>query len=94
VPGTEVKLIAKDGHALAPGETGELCIRGPQVMQGYWHRPKETTEVLCASGWLKTGDMAYVDTDGYLHIADRIADYKARKSVAYIAIHSGGVIPE
>jgi long-chain acyl-CoA synthetase len=58
---------------LAPGELGELCIRGPQVMQGYWNRPEETSKTL-RKGWLYTGDIAYMDEEGYFFIVDRKKD--------------------
>ncbi|MDG1034893.1 MAG: AMP-binding protein, partial [Luminiphilus sp.] len=53
---------------------GELCIKGPQVMQGYWQRPEATAEVLDESGWFSTGDVAVIQPDGYLKIVDRIKD--------------------
>jgi len=56
------------------GETGEICIRGPQVMQGYWKRPKDTAEVLSADGWLHTGDIGFMDEQGYVQIVDRKKD--------------------
>lgn len=74
VPGTKIKIIDADGNAMSPGDIGELCVKGPQVMQGYWQRPDETRKVLSDDGWLKTGDMAYVDSDGYISIADRKKD--------------------
>ncbi len=58
---------------LAPGELGELCIRGPQVMQGYWNRPEETSKTL-RNGWLYTGDIAYMDEEGYFFVVDRKKD--------------------
>jgi long-chain acyl-CoA synthetase len=59
---------------LPVGEVGELCIRGPQVMKGYWHRPDETEKVLDADGWLHTGDMARMDEQGFFYIVDRKKD--------------------
>ena len=58
---------------MPPGEPGELCIRGPQVMLGYWHRPEETA-LSIRNGWLHTGDVAQVDTEGYFKIVDRLKD--------------------
>ena len=74
VPGTAFKVIDDDGHELPIGERGELCIQGPQVMKGYWQRPEATAEVLDAEGWLKTGDVAIIDADGFVHIVDRKKD--------------------
>ncbi|MBM7060565.1 long-chain-fatty-acid--CoA ligase [Pseudomonas sp. UL073] len=74
VPGTAFKVIDDAGNELPLGERGELCIKGPQVMKGYWQRPEATAEVLDADGWLKTGDIAVIDTDGYVSIVDRKKD--------------------
>lgn len=74
VVGTEVKVIDDKGNDLAIGEAGELCVRGPQVMKGYWQRPEATAEVLSEDGWFKTGDVAVIQTDGYMKIVDRIKD--------------------
>jgi long-chain acyl-CoA synthetase len=74
LPSTDVKLVDDDGKEVtAPGEAGELCCTGPQVMQGYWQRPDETAKVL-ENGWLKTGDIAVVDTEGFFKIVDRKKD--------------------
>lgn len=74
-PDTEVKIVdADDGERqLGVGEVGELCVRGPQVMQGYWNRPEETAETLI-DGWLRTGDIAVMDEQGYFAIVDRKKD--------------------
>jgi len=74
VPGTAFKIIDDHGTELAIGERGELCIKGPQVMKGYWNRPDATAEVLDAEGWLKTGDVAVIDSDGFVRIVDRKKD--------------------
>lgn len=74
VPETEVKVIDESGQALPAGQPGELCVRGPQVMKGYWQRPEATAEVLDEEGWLKTGDMAVIQADGYMKIVDRKKD--------------------
>jgi long-chain acyl-CoA synthetase len=71
---TEVRLLDALGEEAAPGEPGELAVRGPQVMAGYWNRPDETAGVLDADGWLRTGDIAARDDDGYLRIVDRKKD--------------------
>ncbi|ELY2777465.1 long-chain-fatty-acid--CoA ligase FadD [Cronobacter sakazakii] len=73
VPSTEVKLIDDEGNEVAPGEPGELCIKGPQVMLGYWQRPDATDEIL-QDGWLRTGDIAVMDEEGFLRIVDRKKD--------------------
>jgi long-chain acyl-CoA synthetase len=74
VPGTGMKVIDDQGLELPMGERGELCIKGPQVMLGYWNRPEATAEALDAEGWLKTGDIAVIDTDGFVSIVDRKKD--------------------
>ncbi|VUD48021.1 Long-chain-fatty-acid--CoA ligase [Thalassocella blandensis] len=74
VTDTEIKLIDEDGKEVAPGEVGELCARGPQVMLGYWNRPNETAKVLSEDGWLRTGDMAMQRPDGHYKIVDRKKD--------------------
>ena len=74
MPSTEVCIKDDDGHQLAIGDVGELCVRGPQVMRGYWQRPEETAKVIDADGWLHTGDMARVDAQGYFYIVDRKKD--------------------
>jgi long-chain acyl-CoA synthetase len=70
VPGVKMKLVDDDGDEVAQGEVGEILMRGPVVMRGYWNKPGETASTL-EDGWLKTGDMAKVDEDGYFHIVDR-----------------------
>lgn len=74
VPGTDIRIVDAAGQALAVGEAGELCVRGPQVMQGYWQRPEATAEVLDSEGWFATGDIAVVQPDGYIRIVDRKKD--------------------
>ncbi len=75
LPDTDVKLVDLDDpdRVVAQGERGELCVRGPQVMLGYWHRPEETASVI-RNGWCHTGDVAVMDPDGYFRIVDRIKD--------------------
>ena len=74
VPETEVKVVDEAGNALGFDEAGELCIRGPQVMQGYWQRPEATAEAIDSAGWFATGDVAVIQPDGYLRIVDRKKD--------------------
>ena len=73
VPGTEVRLVDDAGRPVASGEPGELIVRGPQVMAGYWQRPDETARTL-KDGWLYTGDIAIMDTEGFFRIVDRKKD--------------------
>jgi long-chain acyl-CoA synthetase len=73
ISGTDVRLVDDDGRDVAPGMPGELIVRGPQVMHGYWQRPDETATVL-KDGWLYTGDIATMDDDGYFQIVDRKKD--------------------
>ena len=74
VPSTEVSIQDSEGRLLPQGETGEMCVRGPQVMKGYWQRPEETAKVISEDGWLKTGDVAQMDEQGYFRIVDRLKD--------------------
>lgn len=74
VPSTLCKIIDEDGNEVATGERGELCVKGPQVMKGYWQRQEATDEMLDAEGWLKTGDIALIQEDGFLKIVDRKKD--------------------
>ena len=74
VPQTYVKTVSESGETLGFDEAGELCIKGPQVMQGYWQRPEATAEVLDQGGWFATGDVAVIQPDGYVKIVDRIKD--------------------
>jgi long-chain acyl-CoA synthetase len=75
IPGTEARIVDLDSgrRELPPGQPGELIIRGPQVMKGYWNKPEETAQVL-RDGWLYTGDIARQDEDGYFYIVDRKKD--------------------
>ena len=74
VPRTEVRVVDADNQSLGFDEPGELCIRGPQVMQGYWQRPDATAEAIDTEGWFFTGDVAVIQPDGYLRIVDRKKD--------------------
>ena len=73
VPGTDVRLVDDAGRPVPAGQPGELVVRGPQVMQGYWNQPAETALVL-EDGWLRTGDVAVMDADGFFTIVDRKKD--------------------
>lgn len=74
VPSTEVRIVDEDGNPLANDGVGELQVRGPQVMQGYWQRSEATKEVINQDGWLSTGDIVKFDEEGFLHIVDRKKD--------------------
>jgi long-chain acyl-CoA synthetase len=74
ISSTELSIRDDLGNELAVGETGEICIRGPQVTQGYWQRPDETGKIFFADGFLKTGDMGYVDAQGFVYLVDRKKD--------------------
>jgi long-chain acyl-CoA synthetase len=74
VPSTLCKVVDDTGRELSFGEIGELCIKGPQVMKGYWQRQEATDEILDSDGWLKTGDIALIQEDGYMRIVDRKKD--------------------
>ena len=74
VPSTEVSIRDGEGRELPPGKAGELCVKGPQVMRGYWRRPQETAAVMTPDGFLLTGDVAVMDDKGFLKIVDRIKD--------------------
>lgn len=73
MPSTDIKLVDDDEKEVGPGQSGELCVLGPQVMQGYWKRPDETAKVI-KNGWLHTGDIAVVDENGFFKIVDRKKD--------------------
>jgi long-chain acyl-CoA synthetase len=74
VPSTDACLKDEEGQLVPVGQVGELCIKGPQVMAGYWHRPEETANVIDGEGWLHTGDMARMDEKGFFYIVDRKKD--------------------
>lgn len=73
VPRVEMSIRDSTGNLIADGEVGEICVRGPNVMKGYWRRPAETAEVFFGD-WLRTGDLGYRDADGYFFMVDRIKD--------------------
>jgi long-chain acyl-CoA synthetase len=74
VPSTEVAMLDEDGNELPLGEVGEICVRGPQVMKGYWNKPEETAHVFTSDGWLRTGDMGFINDQGYVKLVDRKKD--------------------
>jgi long-chain acyl-CoA synthetase len=74
VPSTEVKILKEDGSEAKIDEPGMLCVKGPQVMKGYWEKEDETKNVFTSDGWLKTGDIASVSKDGFFTIQDREKD--------------------
>ena len=74
VPSTEIAIRDDDGHDVPAGEPGEICIRGPQVMAGYWNRPDETARVMTSDGYFKSGDVGIMDERGYIRIVDRKKD--------------------
>ncbi len=74
IPSTSVIIAGDDGNEMPLGEVGEICIKGPQIMEGYWHRAAETADVMLPGGWLRTGDIGRMDDDGYVYIEDRKKD--------------------
>lgn len=74
LPGNEVRIVDEELKPLPPGQIGEVVIRGPTVMLGYWNRPEETARTLTSDGWLRTGDAGIMDEEGYIYIQDRIKD--------------------
>jgi long-chain acyl-CoA synthetase len=74
ISSTDAMIAADDGNEVPIGEIGEICVRGPQVMEGYWQRPAETAEVMLPGGWLRTGDIGRMDERGYITIEDRKKD--------------------
>jgi acyl-CoA synthetase (AMP-forming)/AMP-acid ligase II len=75
IPNTESRIVdPASGEALGPGQQGEVCVRGPQVMKGYLNNPDATRQMLTPDGWLHTGDIGYVDEDGFLYVVDRLKE--------------------
>ncbi len=74
ISSTEAQIVDDDGNEMTLGEIGEICIRGPQVMEGYWQNPEETQKVMLPGGWLRTGDVGRMDENGFFFIEDRKKD--------------------
>lgn len=74
LPSTDLRFCCEEGKPLPFGEVGEICVKGPQVMEGYWNQPDETAKILTTDGWLKTGDMGTIDENGFVRIVDRKKD--------------------
>ena len=74
VPSTDAAILGNDDTPVALGQVGEICLRGPQIMKGYWQRPDETAQMFTADGWMRTGDMGVMDEHGSIRITDRKKD--------------------
>jgi long-chain acyl-CoA synthetase len=74
LPSTDIAILDDAGNPVAQSEPGEICIRGPQVMKGYWNKPDETAHVFTADGWLRTGDIGFMTEGGYIRLVDRKKD--------------------
>ena len=71
---TRLQIVDENNQALSAGEHGEVCIKGPNIMKGYWNRPEATAEAIDSKGWFHSGDIGYLDEDGFLYICDRVKD--------------------
>jgi len=92
LPSTEISIRDEQGREVAPGESGELCARGPQVMRGYWQRPEDNAKVFTADGYFRTGDIARQDDEGYFRAARVIRLTEA--SPVLLLPASGEKVPE
>lgn len=93
MPVCEVKVVGDDGQELPPGEIGELWIKGPNVVKGYWNKPEATTEAF-TEGWLHSGDVARLDSDGFIYIVDRAKDMVIRGGENVYCVEVEGVLFE
>jgi long-chain acyl-CoA synthetase len=73
-PGVRIRIVDSGGSDLGAGEVGEVAIKGPNVMQGYWNKPEQTADVLDAAGWYRSGDVGHLDDGGFLFLVDRAKD--------------------
>ena len=89
----DVRIVDEEGRDCAPGGVGELWIRGPNVFAGYWNKPEETAAAF-AEGWFKTGDLGYVDPDGFHHVIDRKKDVIIRGGENVYCAEVEGVLHE
>lgn len=90
LPNLEARLVKDDGEDAKDGESGELWMRGPTVMKGYLNNPQATKDCITAEGWFKTGDVATVDSEGYMYITDRkkeLIKYKGFQSLSKSCLH-------
>ncbi|MCW0199041.1 long-chain fatty acid--CoA ligase [Sphingopyxis sp.] len=102
IPATRIRLLGRDDPTsdAAPGEAGELAVKGPQIMQGYWNRPEADEDSFTEDGWLRTGDVAAIDADGYIRIVDRLKDmiavggFKVYPSVIEAHLHEHPAVKE
>ncbi|MGV7119434.1 AMP-binding protein [Sphingopyxis sp. 550A] len=102
IPATRIRLLNRDDPTqdAAPGEAGELAVKGPQIMQGYWNRPEADRDSFTEDGWLRTGDVAAIDAEGYIRIVDRLKDmiavggFKVYPSVIEAHLHEHPAVKE
>ena len=73
-PGVQLRIVGDDGEDVVDGDAGEIWVRGPSVFGGYWNDPDATVAALTPDGWLRTGDVAMADDEGYIYLVDRIKD--------------------